>query len=303
MLNRVLFRDIQIMAWSLNIMAGRFLKVSPLVTAYPGNRIFSPKCDLDLQKMNAGAKNLMGSHDFRNSCKPNVGNGVTDFICSISWMEIKEIQSVPEMCAFMISGKACLWHQGRCITVLLVFIGLGKENHDVILQLLDIEKCPGSSMHKNLWKFQLPRRALPINLERWFSQCCQWSTDWCPLIVFLDFFTMCMWTGDWSGCQCPSKLLFKYWFKDCWSWLRWHQTGIHRLWTHPVFLPPLQSSRISNGLSSLRSGTTSVDWWRLSETCIPVSWFVACGYVLLQNQNVIFQSLPWTWQWNNGYRQ
>lgn len=46
------------------------------------------------------------------------------------------------MCELMVHGSGFLWHQIRCIVALLLLIGQGKEEIDLIKSLLDIEKYP-----------------------------------------------------------------------------------------------------------------------------------------------------------------
>lgn len=46
------------------------------------------------------------------------------------------------MCELMVHGSGFLWHQIRCIVAILISIGQGKENTDLVKMLLDIEKYP-----------------------------------------------------------------------------------------------------------------------------------------------------------------
>lgn len=46
------------------------------------------------------------------------------------------------MCELLVHGSGFLWHQIRCIVALLLLIGQGKEEVDLIKSLLDIEKYP-----------------------------------------------------------------------------------------------------------------------------------------------------------------
>lgn len=48
------------------------------------------------------------------------------------------------MYCLQIEGNAFLWHQIRCIMGLLLLIGEGNEEPDVINKLLDIENNPRS---------------------------------------------------------------------------------------------------------------------------------------------------------------
>ncbi|CAF1284422.1 unnamed protein product [Rotaria sordida] len=46
------------------------------------------------------------------------------------------------MCELMVHGSGFLWHQIRCIVAILILIGQGKEDTDLVKTLLDIEKYP-----------------------------------------------------------------------------------------------------------------------------------------------------------------
>ena len=47
-----------------------------------------------------------------------------------------------DICVLTISGKAFLWHQIRCIVAVLFRVGAGKEEPEVIRQLLDVLENP-----------------------------------------------------------------------------------------------------------------------------------------------------------------
>lgn len=46
--------------------------------------------------MNEAAQHLIGEHDFRNFCKMDVENGVTNFVRSIRRVDLKEINGSNE---------------------------------------------------------------------------------------------------------------------------------------------------------------------------------------------------------------
>jgi tRNA pseudouridine38/39 synthase len=46
------------------------------------------------------------------------------------------------MCELMVHGSGFLWHQIRCIVAILILIGQGKEEVNLVKALLDIEKYP-----------------------------------------------------------------------------------------------------------------------------------------------------------------
>lgn len=144
MLNRILPKEIRVIAW------------------YPVNQNFSarfdctqrtykyffPRGDMDIDAMNTALEYLLGTHDFRNFCKMDVANGVTNYVRSISSAKVSVLSSHPvlqnpgyEMCELTLVGKAFLWHQVRCIVGVLFLIGSGKESPSVVKQLLDVSNC------------------------------------------------------------------------------------------------------------------------------------------------------------------
>ncbi|GFS34103.1 hypothetical protein TNIN_456631 [Trichonephila inaurata madagascariensis] len=76
----------------------------------------------------------------------DVGNGVVNYVRKIFDVDIKELTSSDErayqLAELTVVGQAFLWHQIRCIVSLLFLIGQGKEDCNVIEQLLDVENYP-----------------------------------------------------------------------------------------------------------------------------------------------------------------
>ncbi|XP_072161718.1 tRNA pseudouridine(38/39) synthase isoform X2 [Bemisia tabaci] len=112
-----------------------------------------PRGNLDIEKMQEAANLLTGCHDFRNFCKMDVSNAVVEFVRAINSMKIsickKDTQFQNEdydICEIEIKAKAFLWHQIRCIMGILFLVGEGKENPEVVTQLLDVKTQPRSSM-------------------------------------------------------------------------------------------------------------------------------------------------------------
>lgn len=94
---------------------------------------------------------LVGSHDFRNLCKMDVGNGVVAFERAIRSARIvlstdsaahATRESAYDMFYFELTGKAFLWHQVRCIVAILLLVGQRNEKPDIVRQLLDVETNP-----------------------------------------------------------------------------------------------------------------------------------------------------------------
>ncbi|KAK6621821.1 hypothetical protein RUM44_001628 [Polyplax serrata] len=143
MLNRILPDNIRCYAWApvgQNVSA-RF-DCSQRTYKY-----FFPKGDLNIKAMQEAADYIIGTHDFRNFCKMDVGNGVVEFEREIKAVEIKESlspqdQSGYQMFEFVITGRGFLWHQIRCFMSILLLVGQGKESPDVVNKLLNVTENP-----------------------------------------------------------------------------------------------------------------------------------------------------------------
>lgn len=157
-LNGVLPPEIRVLAWA---------PVDPAFSArfdcrQRTYRYFFPRGDLDVQRMREAASLLVGEHDFRNLCKMDVANGVTNYTRCILQTRIfqwppsadssssssssslggEEVEGGYDLLCLEIVGQAFLWHQVRCIVALLLLVGHRLEEPQVISELLDISKNP-----------------------------------------------------------------------------------------------------------------------------------------------------------------
>ncbi|CAF4169010.1 unnamed protein product [Rotaria sp. Silwood2] len=107
--------------------------------------------NLDLDRIRQASTHLIGTHDFRNFCKLDITNTEPTFIRRIDNVTVEQLNinndlnnynSGYEMCELMVHGSGFLWHQIRCIVAILILIGEGKEEIDLVKALLDIEKYP-----------------------------------------------------------------------------------------------------------------------------------------------------------------
>ncbi|MCL4121575.1 UNVERIFIED_CONTAM: hypothetical protein GTU68_017251 [Idotea baltica] len=142
-LNRVLPLDIRVLAWS-PAQEGFSARFDCTARTY---KYFFPRANLNLDAMNEAAQHLVGEKDYRNLCKMDIGNGVVHFKRRILAVSLKQMErdhedSSPsgyEMCVATIDGVAFLWHQIRAIMTVLLLVGEGKEEPDIVLKLLDVE--------------------------------------------------------------------------------------------------------------------------------------------------------------------
>uniref|UniRef100_A0A0K8WC89 tRNA pseudouridine synthase n=1 Tax=Bactrocera latifrons TaxID=174628 RepID=A0A0K8WC89_BACLA len=148
LLNRVLPRNIQAVAWMplrSPVYSARFDCVERTY------RYYFPKGDLSIEAMQKGCELLARHTDFRNFCKMDVNNGVTNYIrqvfkATVQRCEVEQCEknSLDGYAMYMleIRANAFLWHQIRCIMAVLLLIGEGKEQPEVISELLDVAKNP-----------------------------------------------------------------------------------------------------------------------------------------------------------------
>ncbi|KAM8962413.1 tRNA pseudouridine(38/39) synthase [Pelodytes ibericus] len=143
-LNRVLPPDIRVLSWAAvpSSFSARFNCRSRTY------RYLFPRAQLDVQAMDRAAHLLEGSHDFRNLCKMDVANGVLNFTRTILSATVGPVPDFSQeagpfqLYQLQITGLAFLYHQVRCIMGVLFLIGQGKEEPEVIEELLDIKKNP-----------------------------------------------------------------------------------------------------------------------------------------------------------------
>ena len=101
--------------------------------------------------MKHAAQFLVGTHDFRNLCKidPNGEN------CTIRKViesrielasslnpDVPVTENAYTLCVLIIKGQSFVWHQIRCIVAVLILVGKGLEDPEIISRLLDISVQP-----------------------------------------------------------------------------------------------------------------------------------------------------------------
>lgn len=144
LLNRLLPEDIRIISWAPK-HADFSARFGCRGRTY---KYFFPRGNLDIEKMNVASQYLLGSHDFRNLCKMDVKNGVTNFVRDIRFAEVRLSYSDPigqaafDVCEFTVTGSGFLWHQVRCLMGILLLVGDGKEEESVVKDLLNIDLHP-----------------------------------------------------------------------------------------------------------------------------------------------------------------
>ncbi|KAL2995277.1 hypothetical protein AAZX31_10G208400 [Glycine max] len=134
-LNRVLPNDIRIMGWC-PAPVDFHARFSCLSREY---KYFFWKENLNIQAMESAGNKLVGEHDFRNFCKMDAAN-VHNYRRRIKLFEISPTDvryNDNQLWVIKIRGSAFLWHQVRCMVVVLFMVGKGLESPNVIDILLD----------------------------------------------------------------------------------------------------------------------------------------------------------------------
>lgn len=205
-LNRNLPDDIKVTAWAPCPTTSFSARFDCEGRTY---KYFFPRGGLDLARMEAAGQRLCGEHDYRNFCKMDVNNGVVNYRRRVDRLSVEVLQadhrahrtngtvssevggggstgSPYDMCVLTIVGKAYLWHQIRCIVSVLFLIGEGREEPEVIDQLLDVEKNPCRPSYGMA-------ADLPLNLFDCDFQNIQWEYDQTALAYVVRTFQK-LWT-------------------------------------------------------------------------------------------------------------
>ncbi|XP_078041633.1 tRNA pseudouridine(38/39) synthase isoform X2 [Augochlora pura] len=130
-------------------------------------KYFFPRGRLNIEAMDQAVKYAIGEHDFRNICKMDVANGVTNYKRTVLdakvFLHRANFRNIPayDMCEMNIKSHAFLWHQIRCLMGILLLVGQGKEQPEIVMELLDIVKCPRKPQYNMAHE-------LPLNL--WYCE-------------------------------------------------------------------------------------------------------------------------------------
>jgi len=109
---------------------------------------YFPRALVSLSSMQSAGQRMIGEHDFRNFCKMDVNNGVVKFTRRVDSISVDcvlqegEEEGPYDICRVKITAKAFLWHQVRCLVAVLLLVGEGREDEEVVSKLLDIESIP-----------------------------------------------------------------------------------------------------------------------------------------------------------------
>jgi tRNA pseudouridine38/39 synthase len=139
MLNHHLPEDIRIISWC-PVPANFDARFTCSWRMY---RYFFVRHRLNIEAMHEAAQYLVGEHDYRNFCKMDAQN-VHNYKRTIFSYEIepqddgRDLNDEKKMFAFVIRGRAFLWHQVRCMTSILMLVGKGKEKPRILLSVFPL---------------------------------------------------------------------------------------------------------------------------------------------------------------------
>lgn len=95
--------------------------------------------------MQEAAKYLIGEHDFRNLCKMDKDKTTMRRVIKVDIVSpptTEEGTHPLDPCKLVILGQSFVWHQIRCIAAVLILVGKGLEEPEIVRELLDIQKNP-----------------------------------------------------------------------------------------------------------------------------------------------------------------
>jgi len=98
------------------------------------------KRNLNIKRMEEAAQHFIGTKDFTNFCKMDIANA-RDFKRTVLSFEIKALDDGLFAVA-RIDGMSFLWHQVRCMMAVLMYIGEGLEDVNLIETMLDVSDVP-----------------------------------------------------------------------------------------------------------------------------------------------------------------
>ncbi|XP_011154690.1 tRNA pseudouridine(38/39) synthase isoform X2 [Harpegnathos saltator] len=161
-LNKLLPTNIRCIAWCpiSSDFSARF------DCKYRKYKYFFPRGNLDIDAMDKAVKYVIGEFDFRNICKMDVANGVTNFKRKVIDAKISMNNQAVDK-STEITSQAFLWHQIRCLMGILLLVGKKREEPEIISKLLDIETCPQKPQYNMAHE-------VPLNL--WYSD--YKDTEW-----------------------------------------------------------------------------------------------------------------------------
>lgn len=177
LLNRALPDDIRVLGWT-TAPEGFSARFSARFREYK-YFIVDDHGGLDVERMREAAAHLVGEHDFRNFCRPDVA-AVKSFRRSILEVRLQPVRELSwggkGILELYIRGTAFLWHQAsrleacrrnldasplflgiptetlllfarcmqvRCLAAVLLMVGRGQEAPSVVEALLDLRRVPG----------------------------------------------------------------------------------------------------------------------------------------------------------------
>lgn len=170
LLNRLLPRDIRILAWCPSLspdFSARFSCRERQYRYFFTQPAFTPPAPtsaqenagwLDIELMREAAKRFEGEHDFRNFCKVDPAKNILNYHRRVLEATVEEVPGLgsslpyldpsaqsptyPKVYCFKVRGTAFLWHQIRNMVSVLFSVGQRLETPELVSQLLNVDTNP-----------------------------------------------------------------------------------------------------------------------------------------------------------------
>lgn len=134
-------------------------------------KYFFPIGTLNLELMDKAAQRLVGTHDFRNFCKLDKTKLDTNYERTVESVKISKFldgyypnQDIYEL---EIRSTAFLWHQIRNIVTILFCVGDGKEEPELVSELLDLSKFEKKPQYCIAYELPLVLFDCEFDIDNW----------------------------------------------------------------------------------------------------------------------------------------
>ncbi|GMM28237.1 pseudouridine synthase [Martiniozyma asiatica (nom. inval.)] len=104
--------------------------------------------NMNIENMKKAAAHYQGHQDFRNFCKIDAAKQIHNFMRRIDSSTILPVHGREGWYVFDLIGSAFLWHQVRCMVSVLLSVGQGLEDADIVKHLLNVELFPSRPVYK-----------------------------------------------------------------------------------------------------------------------------------------------------------
>ncbi|GMH40430.1 hypothetical protein BSKO_08334 [Bryopsis sp. KO-2023] len=141
-LNSAMPPEIRILGWS-PVPETFDARYSARYRVYKYYMISHDRDPLDIKAIQKASKSFVGAHDFRNFCKLDVEQ-TTRYVRNLMECRLDPVENIQipgsKLYVLTTKGSSFLWHQIRCMVAVLLMIGKGLEQPEVVEEMLDVDK-------------------------------------------------------------------------------------------------------------------------------------------------------------------